>query len=200
VLFEPLDFIARLAALVPKPRVNLTRYHGVFAPNSAHRAQVTKAHRGKGARGQAAAATDDRPRGRSADAGRVAASSPRFCSVAAVDSRPEQAIGCAQGVRRCASRRGRAGLAAAEVVAAAISATEAGPTGLRCGFCSPKPTGAGRPKDEEGALSGLYSHRGTLHWPSSPYTTVNCPEAGPLSPFQALRAHPIPRLEPSRDT
>ena len=60
VLFEPLDFIARLAALVPKPRVNLTRYHGVFAPNSAHRAQVTKAGRGKGARGQAAAETDDR--------------------------------------------------------------------------------------------------------------------------------------------
>ena len=30
--FEPLDFIARLAALVPKPRVNLTRFHGVFAP------------------------------------------------------------------------------------------------------------------------------------------------------------------------
>jgi hypothetical protein len=34
VLFEPVDFIARLAALVPKPRVNLTRYHGIFAPNS----------------------------------------------------------------------------------------------------------------------------------------------------------------------
>jgi hypothetical protein len=32
----PLDFIARLAALVPKPRVNLTRFHGVFAPNSKH--------------------------------------------------------------------------------------------------------------------------------------------------------------------
>jgi hypothetical protein len=30
VLFEPLDFIARLAALVPTPRVNLTRFHGVF--------------------------------------------------------------------------------------------------------------------------------------------------------------------------
>ena len=27
VIFEPLDFIARLAALVPRPRVNLTRYH-----------------------------------------------------------------------------------------------------------------------------------------------------------------------------
>jgi hypothetical protein len=60
VLFEPLDFLARLAALVPKPRINLTRFHGVFAPNSAHRAQVTKAGRGKGATGQAAAQTDER--------------------------------------------------------------------------------------------------------------------------------------------
>ena len=41
VLFEPLDFIARLVALVPKPRVNLTRFHGVFAPNSQHRAEIT---------------------------------------------------------------------------------------------------------------------------------------------------------------
>ncbi|WP_165475114.1 transposase [Legionella yabuuchiae] len=41
VVFEPLDFIARLAALVPKPRVHLTRFHGVFAPNSKHRAAVT---------------------------------------------------------------------------------------------------------------------------------------------------------------
>ncbi len=36
-----------LAALVPKPRVHLTRYHGVFAPHSALRAQVTPAGRGK---------------------------------------------------------------------------------------------------------------------------------------------------------
>ena len=50
MIFEPLDFIARLAALVPKPRVNLTRFHGVFAPNSKHRALVTKAARGKGAK------------------------------------------------------------------------------------------------------------------------------------------------------
>ena len=41
IVLEPLDFIARLAALVPKPRVNLTRFHGVFAPNSALRKQVT---------------------------------------------------------------------------------------------------------------------------------------------------------------
>ena len=48
VIFEPLDFIARLSALVPRPRVNLTRFHGVFAPNSKHRALVTPAKRGKG--------------------------------------------------------------------------------------------------------------------------------------------------------
>jgi ribosomal protein S27E len=48
VIFEPLDFIAKLASLVPKPRVNLTRFHGVFAPNSKYRLTVTPAKRGKG--------------------------------------------------------------------------------------------------------------------------------------------------------
>ena len=48
VVFEPLDFIAKLAALVPSPRPNLTRYHGVLAPNSKHRVNVTPAKRGKG--------------------------------------------------------------------------------------------------------------------------------------------------------
>lgn len=47
VVFEPLDFIARLAALVPRPRVNLTRYHGVLAPNHRWRAEVTPAGRGR---------------------------------------------------------------------------------------------------------------------------------------------------------
>ena len=50
VLFEPLDFIARLAALVPPPRLNLTRFHGVFAPNSQYRARITPARRGRGAK------------------------------------------------------------------------------------------------------------------------------------------------------
>ena len=46
VIFEPEDFIARLAALVPKPRAHLTRYHGVFAPASPERARVVpRAHR-----------------------------------------------------------------------------------------------------------------------------------------------------------
>ena len=52
VFFLPLDFIARLAVLVPKPRVNLTRFHGVLAPNSKYRVFVTPAHRGKGSKEQ----------------------------------------------------------------------------------------------------------------------------------------------------
>lgn len=48
VIFDPLDFIGKLAALVPKPRVNLIRFDGVFAPNSKYRGDVTPAKRGKG--------------------------------------------------------------------------------------------------------------------------------------------------------
>ena len=33
VVFEPLDLMATLAALVPNPRVNLTRYHGAINMN-----------------------------------------------------------------------------------------------------------------------------------------------------------------------
>ena len=47
VVFEPLDFIARLAALVPKPRVNLTRFFGVFAPNSKYRKQIISSRANK---------------------------------------------------------------------------------------------------------------------------------------------------------
>lgn len=45
MIFEPEDFIARLAALVPKPRAHLIRYHGVFAPASPDRARVVPATR-----------------------------------------------------------------------------------------------------------------------------------------------------------
>jgi len=48
MVFALLDFIARLAALMPTPRVHLTRYHGVFAPHSRSRAQITLAGRGSG--------------------------------------------------------------------------------------------------------------------------------------------------------
>jgi hypothetical protein len=47
---SPFLLMARLAALVPPPRVHLTRFHGVFAPHSRLRAAVTPAQRGIGAK------------------------------------------------------------------------------------------------------------------------------------------------------
>ena len=61
VIFEPLDFISRLVSLVPKPRVNLTRFHGVFAPNSKYRARVTPARRGKCKKNQSPDESDQTP-------------------------------------------------------------------------------------------------------------------------------------------
>jgi Putative transposase len=49
IVLEPLDFIARLAALVPPPRIHLTRFHGVFAAHAALRAAITLVERGPGA-------------------------------------------------------------------------------------------------------------------------------------------------------
>jgi hypothetical protein len=40
IVLEPLDLLARLASLVPRPRVNLTRFYGVFAPHFKHRKLV----------------------------------------------------------------------------------------------------------------------------------------------------------------
>ena len=40
VLFEPEDFIARLSTVVPRPRADLVRYHGLFAPNARGRAGI----------------------------------------------------------------------------------------------------------------------------------------------------------------
>ena len=62
VVFQPLDFIARLAALVPRPRVNLTRFHGIFAPNSRHRARITPGGRGRGGRVAGERPEPERPR------------------------------------------------------------------------------------------------------------------------------------------
>jgi hypothetical protein len=58
IVIEPLDLMARLAALVPPRRMHLTRYHGVFAPHSTLRAAVTPAHLGMGAPRQPVGASD----------------------------------------------------------------------------------------------------------------------------------------------
>ncbi|WP_050443252.1 IS91 family transposase, partial [Pseudomonas aeruginosa] len=53
VEWDAVDFIAKLAALVPPPRAHLTRFHGVFAPNANLRAQLTPSGRGKRPAGDA---------------------------------------------------------------------------------------------------------------------------------------------------
>jgi hypothetical protein len=40
VVMSPLEFTQRLAALVPRPRLHLIRFHGVLAPNAKLRAAV----------------------------------------------------------------------------------------------------------------------------------------------------------------
>jgi hypothetical protein len=40
LLFEPLEFLETLAALIPRSRVNLVLYHGVLAPHARWRARV----------------------------------------------------------------------------------------------------------------------------------------------------------------
>jgi hypothetical protein len=49
IVLEPLELMARLAALLPPPRMHLTHFHGVFAPHSKLRAAATPAQRGMGA-------------------------------------------------------------------------------------------------------------------------------------------------------
>ena len=68
VEFDPIDFVGELAALVPRPRSNLVRYHGCLAPHASLRAYVVKDGRGpppsKADRGRpATVAESDRGRG-----------------------------------------------------------------------------------------------------------------------------------------
>jgi putative transposase len=41
-LFEPIEFLEKLAALIPRPAVNLLGYHGVLAPRARWRSQVVR--------------------------------------------------------------------------------------------------------------------------------------------------------------
>jgi hypothetical protein len=49
LLFAPMDLLEKLAALIPRPRINLILYHGVLAPNARWRGPgrgVWRAHGG----------------------------------------------------------------------------------------------------------------------------------------------------------
>ena len=40
LIFEPLKLLEKLAAITPRPRINLVLYHGVLAPHARWRARV----------------------------------------------------------------------------------------------------------------------------------------------------------------
>ena len=40
IVMSPLEFMQRLAALVPRPRLHLIRFHGVLAPNAKLRREI----------------------------------------------------------------------------------------------------------------------------------------------------------------
>jgi hypothetical protein len=42
VVFDPVEFLGRLAVLVPRPRINVILYHGVLAPRAVWRAEVVR--------------------------------------------------------------------------------------------------------------------------------------------------------------
>ena len=60
LVFDPVEFLGRLAVLVPRPRINLLLYYGVLGPRAAWRSQVVRqaAAGGTGDRARAEAQHD----------------------------------------------------------------------------------------------------------------------------------------------
>ena len=48
ILLSPMELIEKISALVPPPRVNLVRYHGILAPNSKDRDKIVPARKTTG--------------------------------------------------------------------------------------------------------------------------------------------------------
>jgi len=70
LLFEPLEFLEKLAALTPRPEINLVLYHGVLAPHARWRPAVVAYGRGDGESLDPSAAV--------AEAGRARTGSSRY--------------------------------------------------------------------------------------------------------------------------
>jgi hypothetical protein len=77
LLFEPVEFLEKLAAVTPRPEINLVLYHGVLAPHARWRAEVV-AYR----RADIGSAQDSRAA--IAEAGRGRLGSPRYWMWAAL--------------------------------------------------------------------------------------------------------------------
>jgi hypothetical protein len=74
-VMTPIEFMARLAALIPPPRHPLTRYHGVFAPHSPWRAAIVPGPRWPHPRDGAHCAEED-GHGRACPDARVVVTAP----------------------------------------------------------------------------------------------------------------------------
>jgi hypothetical protein len=114
VAFEPLELLERLAALVPYPRSNMVRYHGVLAPAARYRSQVVPsahAENGEadaddpadgvaGSSGSASASTAVTPYG---PFSRSARQSPRSSGCTEIEpeqpAEPLTAVDVAEGIR-----------------------------------------------------------------------------------------------------
>jgi len=68
IVMSPLEFMQRLAALVPRTRINLIRFHGVLAPNAKLRSGIIPGE--KKGKSSLSDANDDAPH-LYASAGRV---------------------------------------------------------------------------------------------------------------------------------
>jgi len=87
IRFEPSELLERLAAMVPKPRVNLLIYHGAFAPHAHRRAEaVRRALEGSQQRGRCEPSSTA-----------VAASAGAERPSGAIDSRAESMVPTASG-------------------------------------------------------------------------------------------------------
>ena len=47
IVMSPLEFMQRLAALVPRPRLHLIRFHSVLAPNAKLRREIVPSRQSK---------------------------------------------------------------------------------------------------------------------------------------------------------
>ena len=77
LLFEPAEFLEKLAAVTPRPEINLVLYHGGLAPHAGWRAQVVAYRRADRSRARDPSAVET-------EAGRGRAGSPRHWTWAAL--------------------------------------------------------------------------------------------------------------------
>src|SRR5262249_29054339 len=90
VRFRPTELLEKLAAMIPKPRINLLVYHGEFAPHARGRAETVRGARARSARGRGWEPAGEAARGRrscpgiACGAGATAAARARCAVCAAV--------------------------------------------------------------------------------------------------------------------